>query len=100
MAGDRVNVGTARFWILAGAPPMLLEPTNDVMKASTAAGHPALDVIDRGPFNQWTGKPHTPDPRYEAIKAIERIEEGGRHGEERARRLAALDLDEDARHAL
>lgn len=100
-----MNVGTARYWILTPGPsPILLEPTNDPFKAKTARESKVLDVIDRGPINLWTGAPHPPQPRETLIKQIERVGalmEGGTHGlEEPARRLAALDLDEDARHPL
>lgn len=96
-----MNVGTARYWILVGNPPVLLEATNDVYRASTAASNKAFDVIDRGPINQWTGQPHPPQAREAFIKEVERVEALINSTERsRSHGLEELDLDEDRRHPL
>ena len=104
-----MNVGTARYWILSrppsGHPPVLLEPTNNPFKAQTAWESKVLDVIDRGPINQWTGQPHPPHPDEIRIKQVERIEalmrgEGGGHGVQVRPGLRLEELDLDDHHAL
>ena len=93
-----MNVGTARFWILtAGPSPVLLEPTNDPTKAATAASSPGLEVIDRGPINQWTGRPHPEDPRWRAIKAVESLERRRRVGLQVHRQMGLEELVEQDR---
>lgn len=50
-----MNMGMARYWTLMNTPkgPIVVEYSDTPSEPVVG-----LEVLDRGPINLWTGKPH------------------------------------------